>query len=341
MRRFDVYGVGNALVDLEYHVAVEDLESLSIPKGLMTLVDQERQAVLVSGLGERECNRGSGGSAANTIIALSQLGGRAYFSGRVAGDELGKFYVDDLIRAGVQTNAGASSGVRGVTGKCLVLVTPDADRTMNTFLGASAELSPTDIDREAIRESQYVYLEGYLVTGDCTLAAVKAVQEKARQCGTRIALSLSDPNIVNYFRGPIDELVSGGVDLLFANEEEAKCLARAESLDDAILFLKKVAREFAVTCGPHGALVYDGRVLHRIPPVPTQAVDTLGAGDMFAGAFLYGITHGMPHAQAGALASAASSLLVANWGPRLKAEQTQGVLQQHLAQSIPNAARSS
>jgi fructokinase len=163
------------------------------------------------------------------------------------------------------------------------------------------------------------------------LAAVKAVQEKARQCGTRIALSLSDPNIVNYFRGPIEELVGGEVDLLFANEEEAKCLAQVDSLEEAVLHLKKVAREFAVTCGPKGALIYDGRVLHRIPPVPTQAVDTLGAGDMFAGAFLYGITHGMPPAQAGALASAASSLLVANWGPRLKVEQTQGVLQQHLA----------
>ncbi len=142
MRHYDVCGLGNALVDIEYHVDVDDLEALGIQKGVMTLVDEERQAAIVDRLGSHECNRGSGGSAANTIIAVSQLGGRAFYSCRVADDEMGRFYIDDLTRAGVVTNAGAERLGPGVTGKCLVLVTRDADRTMNTFLGVSADVSP-------------------------------------------------------------------------------------------------------------------------------------------------------------------------------------------------------
>ncbi len=165
MRQYDVYGLGNALVDIEYHVDVEDLAALGIQKGVMTLVDEQRQSAIVDRLGSQEANRGSGGSAANTIIAVSQLGGRAFYSCRVADDAMGRFYIDDLTGAGVRTNVGAADLPRGVTGKCLVLVTQDADRTMNTFLGVSADVSPADVDREAIRESQYVYLEGYLVTG--------------------------------------------------------------------------------------------------------------------------------------------------------------------------------
>jgi sugar/nucleoside kinase (ribokinase family) len=331
MRQYDVYGLGNALVDIEYHVDVEDLAALGIQKGVMTLVDEQRQSAIVDRLGSQEANRGSGGSAANTIIAVSQLGGKAFYSCRVADDAMGRFYIDDLTRAGVRTNVGAAGLPRGVTGKCLVLVTQDADRTMNTFLGVSADVSPDDVDREAIRESQYVYLEGYLVTGASGVSAAKFAQQRARSCNTRVAMSLSDPNIVNYFRSSVEELLHGGVDLLFANEDEAKCVAQTQQLDVAVQHLKGIAREFVVTCGAQGALVYDGRVLHRIPPVPTQAVDTVGAGDMFAGAFLYGITHGMPHQQAGALASAAASKIVASMGPRLKVEDTRGVLQQFLS----------
>jgi sugar/nucleoside kinase (ribokinase family) len=249
----------------------------------------------------------------------------------VANDAAGRFYIDDLTRAGVQTNAGAGGLPRGVTGKCLVLVTQDADRTMNTFLGVAADVSPEDIDREAIRESQYLYLEGYLVTGENSKSAAKFAQERARSSNTRVAISLSDPNIVNYFRASVDELLHGGIDLLFANEDEAKCIAQTQQLDAAVHHLKGIAREFVITCGIQGALVYDGRVLHRISAVPTQAVDTVGAGDMFAGAFLYGITHGMTHLQAGALAAAAASKIVASLGPRLKAEDTRNVLQTFLA----------
>ncbi|MHB8865754.1 MAG: adenosine kinase [Pirellulaceae bacterium] len=331
MRRYDVYGLGNALVDIEYHVDVDDLTSLNIQKGVMTLVDEQQQCAIMERLGSQECNRGSGGSAANTIIAVSQLGGKTFYSCRVANDALGQFYIDDLTRAGVQTSVRVGDLPYGVTGKCLVLITHDADRTMNTFLGISADVSPENVDRTAIRESQYLYLEGYLVTGESSRSAAKFAQERARSCNTRVAISLSDPNIVNYFRPFVEELLQGGVDLLFANEDEAKCVAQTQQLDVAVQHLKGIAREFVVTCGSKGALVYDGRVLHQIPPVPTEPIDTVGAGDIFAGAFLYGITHGMTHPRAGALAAAAASKLIASLGARLKAEDTRAVLQRFLS----------
>jgi len=330
MRQYDVCGLGNALVDIEYHVDVEDLVALGVPKGVMTLVDEARQAAIVERLGLRECNRGSGGSAANTIIAVSQLGGSSFYSCRVADDEMGRFYIDDLTRAGVTASVGVTRYVPGVTGKCLVLVTNDADRTMGTFLGVSADVAPEDVEEDAVGNSRYLYVEGYLLTSDSAKSAALHAKQLARAHQTRVAVSLSDPTIVGCFRSGVDELLAGGVDLLFANEEEAKCLAGTDRVESAVDELKGVAREFVVTRGAQGALVYDGRTVHEIAPVPTRPVDTVGAGDMFAGAFLYGITHGMTYPQAGALAAAASARLVASLGPRLKAEETQAVLQQFL-----------
>ncbi len=332
MRKYDVFGVGNALVDLEYAVTPQQLQELDIEKGVMTLVDQPQQKRIIEGLGSHECHRGSGGSAANTIIAVSQLGGQAFYCCRVADDLLGRFYLEDLTRAGVVTSTEPKDVALGDTGTCLVLITPDADRTMNTFLGISADVSPEDVDAAAIAQSQYVYIEGYLVTGPASRSAAEYVSQQARAYGTKIALSLSDPNIVHFFRPAIESLLGSGVDLLFANEDEAKRLAKTESLDEALKCLRQVAREFAVTRGADGALVFDGSTMHQIAPVPTQAIDTVGAGDMFAGAFLYGITHDLGYPQAGALASLAASRMVSNMGPRLPATQLQDVLQQFRCQ---------
>ena len=168
MKQYHVYGLGNALVDIEYKVDAKALHNLGIDKGVMTLVDEAQQNRIIAGLKGGESNRGSGGSAANTVIAVSQFGGKAFYSCKVANDEMGHFYVDDLIRGGVTTNIHPARTPAGVTGKCLVFVTPDADRTMNTFLGVSAEFSPQEVDPSAIEESEYVYIEGYLVTGEAT-----------------------------------------------------------------------------------------------------------------------------------------------------------------------------
>ena len=326
MTKYDVYGVGNALVDIEFEVTPEQLSDLNIDKGAMTLVDELRQAEIVRALGSQESNRGSGGSAANSVIAVSQFGGRAFYSCHVADDEMGHFYVEDLRRAGVDTGIETHRMAKGVTGKCLVLVTPDADRTMITFLGASANISAADVDESAIADSEFAYVEGYLVTGSKSNEAALFAVDRARSHGTKVAFSLSDQFIVEHFRPAVDALIGDGVDMPFANEQEAKSVARTEELDQAIEFLTKIAKQFVVTCGPDGAVVYDGQSRQKISAVPTQAIDTVGAGDMFAGAFLYGITQGMSHIQSGGLASLAASRIVSSMGPRLTLEDVQAVL---------------
>ncbi len=326
MATYDVYGLGNALVDIEFEVTAEQLSDLGIEKGVMTLVDEPQQTKIVENLGGHESNRGGGGSAANTIIAVSQLGGRAFYSCRVAKDEMGQFYLGDLAKAGVATSIPPDDMAQGITGKCLVLVTPDADRTMNTFLGVSADVSPADVDTAALADSEFVYIEGYLVTGPSSKSAALFAVQHARECGCKVAFSLSDPNIVHFFRPAIEELLDGGVDLLFANEDEAKKIAQTDDLNEAIEYTKKIAKQFVITRGPDGATAYDGKSFHAIAPVPTKAIDTVGAGDMFAGVFLYGVTQGMDFPNAGRLASIAASQIVSNMGPRLKGDQLQDVL---------------
>ncbi len=324
---YQVYGIGNALVDMEYQVAADDLETLRIPKGVMTLVDRAHQSEIMAHLRDHPPKRGSGGSAANSIIALSQFGGRGFYSCKVADDALGQFYLEDLIASGVNTNLHCQRET-GDTGRCLVLVTPDADRTMVTYLGVSSALSEQDLVPEAIRASEYYYMEGYLVTSANTLAAAVRGREIARAAGARIALSLSDPNMVTYFKAGLLEMIGAGVDLLFANEAEAKGMANTQDLQEAITYLKSIARAFALTRGPKGALLYDGEQLLEIDPVPVQAVDTVGAGDLFAGALLYGLTQGWTYRRAGALAAASAAKLVSRFGPRLQAEEAQAILRQ-------------
>jgi sugar/nucleoside kinase (ribokinase family) len=328
MKQYHVYGLGNALVDIEYKVDAKALHNLGIDKGVMTLVDEAQQNKIIAGLKGGESNRGSGGSAANTVIAVSQFGGKAFYSCKVANDEMGHFYVDDLIRGGVTTNIHPARTPAGATGKCLVFVTPDADRTMNTFLGVSAEFSPQEVDPSAIEESEYVYIEGYLVTGEATRGAAIHACELARQRNTLIAFTLSDPNMPRFFKDGMLQIIGKGVDLLFANEEEAFVLADSRDMNTAVACLKTLAREFVITRGPEGALVYDGKNILSINPVKTKAIDTTGAGDLFAGAYLYGITHGMSRQRAGDLAALAAARLVAQPGPRLRAEQTQAVLRE-------------
>jgi len=325
MRKYHVYGIGNALVDLEYEVAVDDLEKLGIDKGVMTLVDADHQTEIMHHLAERPHRKGSGGSVANSVIAVSQFGGKGFHSCKVANDALGRFYMDDLLAGGVDTNY-HTDRENGHTGCCVVLVTPDSDRTMVTHLGISGELSEQELIPESLRDSDYFYTEGYLVTTDAARRLSITAREIAEAAGVKTAISLSDPNMVTYFKAGLMEMIGGGVDLIFANEAEAKGMADTEDLDVAIAFLKTIAKEFAITRGPAGALVYDGNAVLEIAPVRVDAIDTVGAGDMFAGAFLYGRTQGWSHTGSGDLAAAASAKLVTNPGPRISTEETQAVL---------------
>ena len=326
MNEFDVYAIGNALVDIEYHSTPRRLEQLGIEKGLMTLIDEQRQNSLIAQLGDSHEKMTCGGSAANTIIALTQLGGRAHFDCRVASDMTGQVFARDLHDSGVNSNLDFKPLPDGHTGKCLVFVTPDADRTMNTFLGVSGELDSSDIDREAIARSKYVYIEGYLASADNTRDAAIEARRIAERHGVKTSLTLSDPNMVRFFRDSLEAMIGGHVDLLFANEDEAMELAGSERLEDAIELFKKISHSFAITRGKQGSLLFDSIGLIEVSPQPVEAIDTLGAGDMFAGAFLYGLTQDMNFHQAGELASRASARIVTRFGPRLELEQTREVL---------------
>ncbi len=321
MKKYHVYGIGNALVDMEFEVGPAFLEKMKVEKGLMTLVDQDRQAELLSNLEGISHARSCGGSAANTIIAVSQFGGKAFYSCKVASDETGEFYYKDLVGNGVTTNMGENRE-EGLTGKCMVFITPDADRTMNSFLGITETFSTNELVESELVDSEYVYIEGYLVTSPTGKAAAIKARELAHENDVKVALTFSDPGIVGFFKEGFKEIIGDKkVDLLFCNESEAMSFTDSDNIDTAVNLLKSVAKTFAVTLGEKGAIVYDGEREIAIETKQVVAKDTNGAGDLFAGAFLYGVTSGLEYSQAAKLACHSSSELVTQFGARLEKEQ--------------------
>ncbi|WP_353932664.1 adenosine kinase [Okeanomitos corallinicola TIOX110] len=325
-KKYDVYGVGNALVDIEYQVSPELLQKLNIDKGVMTLLDEESQNHVLENLKTLNCHKSCGGSAANTIVAISQFGGRSFYSCKVANDEFGDFYIKDLLNCQVDTNLKDADLQSGITGKCLVLVTPDADRTMNTFLGITGEFSTNELVPEAIADSEYLYIEGYLVTSPTGKDAAIKAREIAKNAGVKTTFTLSDYNMVKFFKDGLLDIIGSGLDFIFANESEALGLAETEDFQVAVDKLKILSKGFAITRGPKGSVVFDGEKLIEIAAPQVKAVDTVGAGDMYAGAFLYGVTHGMNYEAAGKLASQAASQIVTTYGPRLKTEELKALL---------------
>ncbi len=324
--KYDVYGIGNAIVDIVTEVDHDFFERNSVEKGVMTLVDEKRQLALMKVIDMKKSRMSGGGSAGNTVVAINQLGGRSFYSCLVAHDELGQFFLKDLERNGVHTNLKYENCPQGHTGRCLVMTSPDAQRTMNTFLGVSSFLSPTHLDEAAIRNSTYVYLEGYLVSSPKGFEAMREAKKIAEENRVPVALTFSDPSMTKYFAKPMEEIVGASVDLLFCNEEEAMIFTGTDFISDAREKLRGIARRFAITLGANGALIFDGDTFIEIEPYKVRAVDSNGAGDMFAGAFLYAITHHHSFAEAGKLASLAASRVVQQWGPRLQPEEVRKVL---------------
>ncbi|HCT51022.1 MAG TPA: adenosine kinase [Balneola sp.] len=316
-KKYDVYGIGNALVDIDFEVSQDFLSDHNIKKGLMTLVDEETQTRLIKAIDGKNTEKKSGGSAANTVMAVSQFGGSAFYSCKVADDEFGQFYLNDLTEAGIATNLDGKTKEHGITGKCLVMITDDADRTMNTFLGITTSLSTSEVSEEAIQNSEYIYLEGYLVASPTAFEAMKLTKQLAEKNGVKTSITLSDPSIVEGFKGLFHEVIGDGVDLLFCNEDEALKFTDSSNINVAREELKKFAKKFVITQGKNGAMIFDGDTFIDIEPYQVNTVDTNGAGDMFAGAFLYGITNGHSYAGSGKLASLASSKIVSQYGPRL------------------------
>ena len=320
-KKYDVYAIGNALVDTEIEVSDDFLARMDLGKGLMTLVDEARQRELLAALaGEAEPhNHTCGGSACNTVVATRYFGGRGYYACKVADDDTGTFFVDALRAAGVDTNMGGQREA-GTSGKCLVMITPDAERTMNSFLGISQFVGESELNEDAIAASRYVYLEGYLVSSDSARAAAVRLRELAERHGVRTSLTFSDPAMVQLFRDGLVEMLGTGVDLLFCNEAEALGFTGTDSPEAALEALKPICNGLAMTLGARGALLWDGEKTHHVEAEPVKPVDTNGAGDMFAGAFLYALTQGHDFPTAGRLASTACARLIREFGPRLPAE---------------------
>ncbi|RUO80353.1 adenosine kinase [Idiomarina tyrosinivorans] len=327
MKSIDVIGIGNALVDQEFEVSEAFLQRHGIEKGVMTLIDEADQDKLIAELSQngelkKQCG---GGSAANSLVAFAQFGGSAFYCCKVANDEPGAFYQHDLETVGIRTNLEQQDN-HGKTGRCLVMVTPDAERTMRTFLGITADLSQQELDEQAIAQAQYLYIEGYLITSPIAREAIKRAKAVAREHGTKIVMTCSDPAMVKYFQDGIDEILDGGVDVMFCNREEAEHLTGETDPQKALPKLLEKANTVAITLGREGALLSDGDRQVHIPGVRVKAIDTNGAGDMFAGAMLYGLTRGMSLADAGTLASHAAAELVTEFGARLSKERQQALL---------------
>ncbi len=315
-KKYNVYGIGNALVDIQYRVTPDFLTRLGIDKGVMTLIDDDRREALIAALRGSPAQQASGGSAANTMIGLANFGGRACYACKVGRDVDGDFYLRDLAAVGVESNE--SNRGDGPTGQCLVFITPDADRTMNTFLGVSAAIGTEQVDELFMQRSDYFYIEGYLLSLVNGFEAVLMAQHRAKALGTRVALTLSDPFIVNVFGERVHKIIENGVDLLFCNEAEALAFTECEHVDQACKLLSKKVPLFAVTCGPDGALIGSADKVFKAPGFKVNAVDTNGAGDMFAGAFLFGLTNGYNLKQSATMATYASSRIVTQYGPRLR-----------------------
>ena len=311
----NVYGIGNALVDVQARVPDDLLSKIGYEKGVMTLVDDSVQVRVLSELGEIDTHRCAGGSAANTILGVAQLGGKAAYAGKTAADELGAFFLQDLKAAGVEIHV--PHAAEGHTGTCVVLITDDAERTMLTHLGVSADLSEDDLVGRDFGSAEWVYVEGYLFGTPRNQTAARAAIRAAKQAGANVALTVSDPFLVNAFKADFLELIGGPVDLLFCNLEEARGLTGKQSARDCADALAALGPRVALTMGAEGSLLVDPLGLEHVPGVKVKAVDTTGAGDMYAAGILYGLTNGLEWEQAGRVASLAAAKVVAQMGARL------------------------
>jgi sugar/nucleoside kinase (ribokinase family) len=310
----DVVGVGNAIVDVLAQADDGLLDELGLDKGAMTLIDAERADVLYDRMAS--AIEVSGGSAANTLTGIASFGGRGAYIGKVRDDQLGAVFSHDIRAAGIDYRS-RPVDEGAPTARCLIFVTPDAQRTMQTYLGVSVELGPDDIDPEAIGAAQITYLEGYLFDKEPAKKAFVKAAELAHAAGRKVALSLSDPFCVDRHRGAFRHLVSGHVDVLFANEVEIVSLFEAGSFDDAVGAIRGHCEIAALTRGAEGSLIVTAGEVVEIAAEPVErVVDTTGAGDLFAAGVLYGLTQGFELGTCGHLGSVAAGEVIGHYGAR-------------------------
>lgn len=310
----DVLGLGNAIVDVLAYASDDLLAELELVKGAMTLVDEQRVEQLYRRMGPgREV---SGGSCANSMAALAALGGRPAYIGRVKDDDLGRVFAHDVRAAGVAF-ASRPAPAGPATARCLVFVTPDAQRTMQTYLGACVELGPEDVEPELVASAAITYLEGYLWDRPEAKEACRKAAEIAHRHGRKVALTLSDPFCVGRWRAEFQELVEREVDILFANEAEITALYEAPSFDAALQEVRRHVGFAALTRGAKGSVVVKGEEVHVIDAAPVdRLLDTTGAGDLYAAGFLRGLGLGLDLGACGRLGSLCAAEIIQQFGAR-------------------------
>jgi sugar/nucleoside kinase (ribokinase family) len=314
----DVIGIGNALVDVISQEDDDFIASLDVPKGGMTLIDEEAATSIYERMAP--AIEISGGSAANTIVGVAAFGASAQYIGKVRDDQLGEVFVHDLRATGVRYDTALAADGPS-TGRCLVLVTPDAQRTMNTYLGASVHLGEADVDPDAIRRARVLYLEGYLFDPPEAQDAFRLAARHARDAGRTVSLTLSDSFCVERHRAAFTDLVAEHADLVFANEAEILSLYEVASFDEAVDRVRDHGVTAALTRSEQGSVVVTADEVIEVPAHPVQQVaDTTGAGDLYAAGFLYGFSRGMDLATCGALGSLAAAEVISHVGARPEAD---------------------
>jgi len=311
--KYDVAGLGNAIVDVICSIEDSFLLEHNIAKGVMTLIDEFRAHQILQVLPEgREI---AGGSAANTMAGLASFGGKGVFMGKVKADRLGESFAEGMRAIGLDFNTtAASDGVQ--TACCLIAVTPDGQRSMNTYLGACREITPDDIDEAAIAASKVLYIEGYLWDEPAAKAAIEKAMAAAKKAGNKVAFTLSDPFCVERWRDEFRDLLENKIDILFANEDEAMALYKADSFDEVLQSVRAWKGIAALTRSEKGCVIVDDEI-HVLDAVPVAKVlDTTGAGDQFAAGFLYGYTHGKPLRACGKLGALAAAEVISHFGGR-------------------------
>jgi sugar/nucleoside kinase (ribokinase family) len=311
---YDVVGIGNALVDVIAHTEDGFLAREQLVKGSMNLIETDRAVQLYQAMGSGI--EMSGGSAANTMTGISSFGGKAAYIGKVAPDDLGEVFAHDMRAVGVAFS-GPAPRAEIPTGRCMILVTPDAQRTMNTYLGVSSTLGPDDVDDEVVAAGKVVFMEGYLFDRPPAKEGYRKAARIAHANGGKVSLSLSDSFCVERHREDFFALVESQVDVLFANEDELKSLYQVDDFDDAVQAVRGHCEIAAITRGKTGSVVIAGPELHVIDAHPCEnVVDTTGAGDLYAAGFLFGLTNGFSLADCGRLGSIAASEVISHVGAR-------------------------
>lgn len=315
-KRFDVVGIGNAMVDVLGRVTDQFLADNGVGKGVMTLIDAERAIELYSKMGPAQ--EISGGSAANTIAGLGMLGAKAAYVGKIKDDQLGAIFAHDIRSLGVHFDVPMTRRDHpdDETGRCMVLVSPDGERSMNTYLGVSADLGPDDIDESVMADAKWIYLEGYRFDGMESQEAFRKAIAACKGAGGKVSITLSDPFCIERHRDAFREMVRDEVDLLFANEHELVSLYRTETLEDAMDEARKEVEIVACTVGPSGAYVLKGDRTVHAPAAPMKRVDATGAGDLFAAGFLYGLTRGRNLLTCGTMGCVAAGEVISHIGAR-------------------------